>query len=297
MPPKSWGSSNQWLYQFVLLLMISLCGGTDVFCGQLTVYKQQWFEKSTLTLGARTSADLKDCLNFCCGIPDCQAVTFMGFLKNSPNPTANCVMFTCGPSGECQTVTDPVATDGVVSVVIKNAPTSAQSDSKDETAVAELLSNSTQPPTNQTMTDPEVETTSSDDTTAAPTVVFGDDDEGASPPEPTKAKKMSNEPQQNSTNTSAPQHPRSQPRATTTHAPVAVTTESTFLSDLAPVWVIGILIVITVTCAGTCLVLLSVYFCVRRSKTKMRSQPITSLKAGTLHAFNPTTLHTTSTMA
>ncbi|KAI6182101.1 hypothetical protein M3Y97_00344100 [Aphelenchoides bicaudatus] len=33
------------------------------------------------------SNDLKDCLNFCCGIPDCQAVTFMGFLKkDSPNP-------------------------------------------------------------------------------------------------------------------------------------------------------------------------------------------------------------------
>jgi hypothetical protein len=51
----------------------------------------------------------------------------MGFLKNSAVPTANCVMFQCGPSGKCQTVTEPVATDGVVSVVIKRTPERLQS--------------------------------------------------------------------------------------------------------------------------------------------------------------------------
>jgi hypothetical protein len=70
MPPNSWGALKLLkLIILFLVLFLNVCHATDVFCGQLTIFKQQWFRKDTLTLGARTSTDLKDCLNFCCGIP------------------------------------------------------------------------------------------------------------------------------------------------------------------------------------------------------------------------------------
>lgn len=112
------------------------------------------------------------------------------------------------------------------------------------------------------------ETTPNDENTPAPTIVFGvddDDNEGPGPvnPESTQMTKslVTIAPP---TTVSSTQRSRGSPRTTTQSILPSTTEVSSFLSNLAPIWVIGILIVLTVTCAGTCLVLLSVYCCVRR---------------------------------
>ncbi|KAH7730099.1 Protein Y47G6A.32 [Aphelenchoides avenae] len=60
-------------------------------------------------------------------------------------------------------------------------------------------------------------------------------------------------------------------------------------SQLMPVWAAGIAIVLGVVCLGTTLALCSAFLCYRRQKTRMRTAEITTIKAPTLHAFNPTT--------
>lgn len=120
------------------LAAIVFVSAEDVFCGQLAIYKQQWFAKDTPTISSKRTADLRECLNTCCNItrrshhdrsftrrlfsnttiPECNAITFMGFLepKLPEGPSANCLMFSC--RGNCVVTDAPTATTGVVSVII-----------------------------------------------------------------------------------------------------------------------------------------------------------------------------------
>ncbi|CAD5208848.1 unnamed protein product [Bursaphelenchus xylophilus] len=100
------------------LALVALVDASDVFCGNLTIYKQKWFSKEAQTLAAQRAPDLKSCLDACCAIQVCNAVTFMGFLGNSSSvPSSNCVLFQC--SDDCIAVDEHEAAEGVVSVVIK----------------------------------------------------------------------------------------------------------------------------------------------------------------------------------
>lgn len=82
---------------------------------------------------------------------------------------------------------------------------------------------------------------------------------------------------------------------TTTESPPAASTSFTesivTKVSLTPVWAVGLAIVLVVVCVGTNMALLSAYFCYRRQRTRTRSAPISSIKAPTLHAFNPPNNH------
>ncbi|CAJ0593726.1 unnamed protein product [Cylicocyclus nassatus] len=57
---------------------------------------------------------------------------------------------------------------------------------------------------------------------------------------------------------------------------------------LAPVWAVGLAIVIAVVCVGLNLGLLSAYICYRRQNSRKHTMQITANKGPTLHAYNPT---------
>uniref|UniRef100_A0AC34QKY8 MANSC domain-containing protein n=1 Tax=Panagrolaimus sp. JU765 TaxID=591449 RepID=A0AC34QKY8_9BILA len=115
-----------WTVLFVCLSLIAeISKAEDVFCGGLTVHKQQWLAKTVATISSQKTSDLKECLNICCSIPNCNAVTFMGFISNNSKetPSTNCLMFSCREN--CVVVDRPSAAEGVVSVIINRAiPTS-----------------------------------------------------------------------------------------------------------------------------------------------------------------------------
>ncbi|KHN87160.1 hypothetical protein Tcan_06605 [Toxocara canis] len=46
------------------LSLVSLAN--DVFCGELQVYKQQWFDQHTAAISSQNTNDLKQCLELCC---------------------------------------------------------------------------------------------------------------------------------------------------------------------------------------------------------------------------------------
>ena len=54
---------------YFILILIHVSKTEDVFCGGLTVYKQQWLAKAASTISSQTTSDLKECLNICCSIP------------------------------------------------------------------------------------------------------------------------------------------------------------------------------------------------------------------------------------
>ncbi|KAL6731924.1 hypothetical protein Aduo_002742 [Ancylostoma duodenale] len=58
--------------------------------------------------------------------------------------------------------------------------------------------------------------------------------------------------------------------------------------SLAPVWAVGLAIVIAVVCVGLNLGLLSAYICYRRQKSRKQTAQISANKGPTLHAYNPT---------
>ncbi|VDO18470.1 unnamed protein product [Heligmosomoides polygyrus] len=58
--------------------------------------------------------------------------------------------------------------------------------------------------------------------------------------------------------------------------------------SLAPVWAVGLAIVIAVVCVGLNLGLLSAYICYRRQRSRKQTSQITVNKGPTLHAYNPT---------
>ncbi|VDN92160.1 unnamed protein product [Brugia pahangi] len=42
--------------------------GSDVFCGNLTVYRRKWSLENAVVLVSRTTEDLKQCLHICCSL-------------------------------------------------------------------------------------------------------------------------------------------------------------------------------------------------------------------------------------
>lgn len=113
-------SSLRYLHVLLVLLYIGNCVppsvlASDVFCGKLSVYKQQWFNTRSTAISSQKTDDLKQCLELCCNIPNCDAVTFMGVLENRRGE-ANCMLVNC--NGECGIREKTVTTDGVVSVII-----------------------------------------------------------------------------------------------------------------------------------------------------------------------------------
>ncbi|VDK44834.1 unnamed protein product [Anisakis simplex] len=109
----------------LVLCFIPLSSANDVFCGQLQVYKQQWFNQQAIAISSSKTNDLKECLGLCCSsnddeqhrkrLSDCQAVTFMGVLEEKRDEP-NCMLVRCNP--ECQLNDKSVLTEGVVSVLI-----------------------------------------------------------------------------------------------------------------------------------------------------------------------------------
>ncbi|KAK5973527.1 hypothetical protein GCK32_002355 [Trichostrongylus colubriformis] len=57
--------------------------------------------------------------------------------------------------------------------------------------------------------------------------------------------------------------------------------------SLAPLWAVGVAIVIAVVCVGLNLGLLSAYICYRRKRSRKQTAQITINKGPTLHAYNP----------
>ncbi|KAE9421677.1 hypothetical protein Angca_000116 [Angiostrongylus cantonensis] len=71
--------------------------------------------------------------------------------------------------------------------------------------------------------------------------------------------------------------------------PVTSTQKTLIMTDtLAPVWAVGLGIVIAVTCVGLNLGLLSAYICYRRQRSHKHIAHISANKGPRLHAYNPT---------
>nr|CDJ98239.1 Hypothetical protein CBG11990 [Haemonchus contortus] len=77
------------------------------------------------------------------------------------------------------------------------------------------------------------------------------------------------------------------PEATTFLAPIRPT-DRIETGSLAPIWAVGVAIVIAVVCIGLNLGLLSAYICYRRKRSRKQTAQITINKGPTLHAYNPT---------
>ncbi|VIO95550.1 Uncharacterized protein BM_BM6627 [Brugia malayi] len=73
--------------------------GSDVFCGNLTVYRRKWSLENAVVLVSRTTEDLKQCLHICCSLADCQGVTFIGVVEKKM-AQENCLLIKC--YSECQ---------------------------------------------------------------------------------------------------------------------------------------------------------------------------------------------------
>ncbi|KAI1728312.1 MANEC domain-containing protein [Ditylenchus destructor] len=108
---------------YYILALTTKISAQDVFCGQLKVHKQKWLSKSATPLSSQKTADLKECIRACCAIPQCNAVTFIGFLAdkradNSTESAPNCMLFNCLGERDCSVLDHSVAREGVLSVII-----------------------------------------------------------------------------------------------------------------------------------------------------------------------------------
>jgi hypothetical protein len=249
-------------YCLFLFLLIFKAIAEDVFCGPLTIYKQQWLARHASTISSQTTQDLKECLDICCSIPNCNAVTFMGFISNSSQEaaTTNCMMFSCNE--KCVVVDRPTAAEGVISVIIN----------KTTTVVSSLpLSQGITSTTLASILLPNIEETE----TQLPPIIpstFPRPPEGFS----------------SGRNSTAINDGSSLPSTSSTKNSTMPSSTRSALSGIFPIWVVGLAIVIAVCCIGVNVVLLSAFCCYKRHKHRMRSENFT-IKPATLHAFNPTT--------
>ncbi|KAK0424189.1 hypothetical protein QR680_008537 [Steinernema hermaphroditum] len=212
-----------------LLLLLSLSSPTtsqDVFCGHLSIFKQQWFASSAKKLSSQRTVDLKECLQQCCNIPNCKGVTFVGVIEDVSNDF-NCILVSCPPEG-CALNDKNVLTEGILSVFVNR--------------------------------------------TSAPT------------PPPSALPSSSEE--------------SSSPSVEVTHPTVEMETTSEpwnlldrfVRSEVVPIWVIGIAIIVVIVCIGLNVGLLGAYLCYRRRRNKRHTAQISGgMKSATLHAFNPST--------
>ncbi|CAL2029437.1 unnamed protein product [Caenorhabditis brenneri] len=84
---------------FEFLLLFKRSRGIDVFCGELKIFNEQRFGQGAITVSSQTTTDLKQCLDVCCLIPNCDGVTFEG-ITSTDFDDANCLLVSCEPT--CQ---------------------------------------------------------------------------------------------------------------------------------------------------------------------------------------------------
>ncbi|CAI4222521.1 unnamed protein product [Auanema sp. JU1783] len=221
----------------VFLFILSLLPSTlavDVFCGRLSVYEQQRFGLGSYAISSQVTTDLKQCIEICCGILNCDGVTFTGIFSARADEEPNCLLVGCRHSraGEITCgLTDKVDdAEGLISVTLaRNQSTTV--------APQSIHLN-----LNDSLADSSAEISGSS-TTYRPDLQFN---------------------AEFSTN-----RPYGEPHS------------------LAPVWAVGLAIVIAVVCVGLNLSLLSAYICYRRKQSRKQTAQISTIKGPTLHAYNP----------
>ncbi|CEF65621.1 Zinc finger, nuclear hormone receptor-type domain and Nuclear hormone receptor, ligand-binding domain and Zinc finger, NHR/GATA-type domain-containing protein [Strongyloides ratti] len=219
-----------------VMTLFGVLQANDSFCGNLTIHTQKIFSPKTSQLVETIETDdLKDCLNYCCSLENCNSVTFSGILRSSMSLTndnnKNCQMYSC-PLNSCLLVDAPEQSTGVVSIII----------GKD---ISKIIS--------QNLSFNEETTTKEFPTPVTIEVI----------PETVKS--------------------------TTSNSISSIFINPTNSSEtFAPVWIIGISIIITIVCVGSNMMFFVIYFCFRRSRRLRHTAEITTIKTPTLHAFNPT---------
>ncbi|EYC32499.1 hypothetical protein Y032_0003g1615 [Ancylostoma ceylanicum] len=93
---------------------------------------------------------------------------------------------------------------------------------------------------------------------------------------------------QSTTSTTSTMAPLPATTAAITETTSEKASERSVPQSLAPVWAVGLAIVIAVVCVGLNLGLLSAYICYRRQKSRKQTAQISANKGPTLHAYNPT---------
>uniref|UniRef100_A0A8R1XN87 Seven cysteines N-terminal domain-containing protein n=1 Tax=Onchocerca volvulus TaxID=6282 RepID=A0A8R1XN87_ONCVO len=122
-----------------LLFCLRFSFGSDVFCGNLTVYRWKWSLENAMVLVSRTTNDLKQCLHICCSLADCQGVTFIGVIEKKM-AQENCLLIKC--HGECQFDNSILLSEGVsvkINRTKQNFTFADDIDAIDATTDADLL--------------------------------------------------------------------------------------------------------------------------------------------------------------
>uniref|UniRef100_A0A0K0F923 Apple domain-containing protein n=1 Tax=Strongyloides venezuelensis TaxID=75913 RepID=A0A0K0F923_STRVS len=219
-----------------MVTLFKIFSGNDSFCGNLTIHTQKIFSPKTSHLIEKKASDnLKDCLNYCCSLENCNSVTFSGILQSSTSlkkdGDQNCQLHAC-PLNNCLLIDASEQSIGVVSIVI----------SRD---ISQIIPENTLPINNTTEKDFLTPITIE----AVPETV----------------------------------------NSTTPHSVSGIfITPANSNETFAPVWIIGIAVIITIVCVGSNLMFFVIYFCYRRSRRLRHTAEITTIKTPTLHAFNPT---------
>uniref|UniRef100_A0AC35U063 MANEC domain-containing protein n=1 Tax=Rhabditophanes sp. KR3021 TaxID=114890 RepID=A0AC35U063_9BILA len=229
--------------------------GEDSFCGKLTIHTQKFFQPQfSKIILSRNSSDLKECLDLCCNLETCNAVTFSGVLRpNDPNPntlTHNCQLISC-PQSTCQLTTATESANGVVSILL----------SRDPSPIVSLISS---------YYVPDITTTT---TTEIPVI-----------PVETSTELITTTPLTTNISDSLPslnESPTNQSSSSISISP------NIFQEKYTPVWAIGLGFIIAFVCIGASFALVGTYICYRRSSRLRHTAEITTIKSPTLHAFNP----------
>jgi hypothetical protein len=230
-------------------------------------------------------------------VADCEAITFTGFLApankrsagtdnsstTSAPPADNCLMFKCsGEIASCAVSEELAANDGVLSVQIVNRTSAPTENIENNDFTPSAL------PIAGTKEDGDVNRTLKGSNSDPHGIILpvghvNDDDElgkeSSHPPPPvgiiTGAAVFAS---------STEKSPSSTPSE---GDPLRATRE-----ELAPIWAIGLAIIVAIVCLGTNIALLCSYLCYRRRRVRMQGSDISrvgglGVKAPTLHAFNP----------
>ncbi|CAI5439117.1 unnamed protein product [Caenorhabditis angaria] len=125
-------------FLILLIFFVKFSQAIDVFCGQLEVFNEQRYGLGAITVSSQSTVDLKQCLDVCCQIPNCDGVTFEGITANDFNEP-NCLLVSCDPI--CQLNPPNQKSSGILSVILHR-----QRNTTTTTTTTEMsLSNSTTP--------------------------------------------------------------------------------------------------------------------------------------------------------
>ncbi|CAD5206307.1 unnamed protein product [Bursaphelenchus okinawaensis] len=80
---------------------------------------------------------------------------------------------------------------------------------------------------------------------------------------------------------------------TTTTIVTSTTFTQSFMTKaaIAPVWSVGLGLVLLVVCVGLNITAVTLYLCYRRKNVRRRDPPVNTIKTSTLHAFPPQQHH------